>query len=207
MNTGDELEHFKGNKYVVWGEGKHSETGEDLVAYQSLTDGKLWFRPPHMFEETVPNPNDKDSKMKRFWKTGERVIFLDQYQELAMRTAGSSRHVFEEGMAVTGLGLPGEAGEVLEPLLDMLEPFFLFSKALLKATKVAEIVKKTLFHKHALDKEKMEKEVGDTFWYVSLGASTLKMKLSDIATANIAKLRKRYKDGDFKPELSINRTE
>lgn len=42
--------HFKGNTYVVIGEGTHTETDEDLVIYMSTKlDGKIWCRPKEMF--------------------------------------------------------------------------------------------------------------------------------------------------------------
>lgn len=45
--------HYKGNEYKVLGCAKHSETGEELVVYQSLSDGALWARPKEMFLEQV----------------------------------------------------------------------------------------------------------------------------------------------------------
>jgi hypothetical protein len=42
-----------GVEYRVIGVGKHSETEEDVVVYQSLTDNKLWVRPARMWEEEV----------------------------------------------------------------------------------------------------------------------------------------------------------
>lgn len=42
--------HFKGKTYIVVGEGKHTETGEDLVIYTNSTlDGSFWCRPKDMF--------------------------------------------------------------------------------------------------------------------------------------------------------------
>jgi len=46
--------HYKGNEYRVIGCGKHSETQEDLVFYQTLYGEKgLWARPLEMFIENV----------------------------------------------------------------------------------------------------------------------------------------------------------
>ena len=45
-------EHFKGNIYNVIGVGKHSETLEELVIYQS-EKGDIWIRPMEMFKEMV----------------------------------------------------------------------------------------------------------------------------------------------------------
>lgn len=49
-------QHFKGNKYLVIGLAKHSETLEEMVVYISLYDnpqGNLWIRPLKMFLENV----------------------------------------------------------------------------------------------------------------------------------------------------------
>lgn len=59
-------QHYKGNLYRVIGEGKHSETLEDLVFYEALYDNpksKFWIRPLKMFDEEVETP---DGKKKRF---------------------------------------------------------------------------------------------------------------------------------------------
>lgn len=44
--------HFKGNKYLVLGLAKHSETLEDMVVYIPLYDNdtsKIWVRPLELF--------------------------------------------------------------------------------------------------------------------------------------------------------------
>lgn len=47
-------EHFKGNRYEVFGAGTHSETGEALVYYRKLYDDySVWMRPVEMFVEHV----------------------------------------------------------------------------------------------------------------------------------------------------------
>jgi len=46
--------HYKGNLYRVMGVARHTETGEEVVMYQSLYgDYGLWVRPLTMFQETV----------------------------------------------------------------------------------------------------------------------------------------------------------
>lgn len=46
--------HYKGNVYKVIGIAKHSETLEELVIYQDVTDeNKLWARPAYMWNEEV----------------------------------------------------------------------------------------------------------------------------------------------------------
>lgn len=49
-------QHYKGNKYVVLGTARHSETLEELVVYVTLyenSEGPVWVRPLAMFTGTV----------------------------------------------------------------------------------------------------------------------------------------------------------
>lgn len=49
-------QHYKGNKYLVLGVAKHSETKEDLVVYVTLYENdmaSMWVRPLSMFTENV----------------------------------------------------------------------------------------------------------------------------------------------------------
>ena len=50
IRIGKKYRHFKGNEYLVLHLAKHSETLEDLVAYQALYGEKgIWVRPLDMF--------------------------------------------------------------------------------------------------------------------------------------------------------------
>lgn len=52
--------HYKGNCYQVIGVGKHTETEEEVVLYQSLYgDYALWVRPKVMFTEMVWYNNEQ----------------------------------------------------------------------------------------------------------------------------------------------------
>jgi NTP pyrophosphatase (non-canonical NTP hydrolase) len=104
---------------------------------------------------------------------------LDEYQELALRTAGH-RESARKQLTYSALGLTGESGEV------------------------AEIIKKAFYHGHPLDKEALHKELGDVLWYLAVMADGLGFSLDEIASANIAKLRARYPEG-FSQERSLNR--
>lgn len=110
-------------------------------------------------------------------------LSLDEYQNEAMRTApvgfaGSK----ELELAIFGLGIAGEAGEV------------------------AEVIKKEVGHGAQRDKEKIAKELGDVLWYLSVIAARYSLTLEDVACANIAKLRKRYPNG-FSHADSANRVD
>lgn len=106
---------------------------------------------------------------------------FNEYQQEALKTANTEKLTPIDCLTNAALGLNGEAGEF------------------------ADIVKKHLFQGHALDKDKLAKELGDCLWYASLASFVLEIPLEEIAKANIEKLRKRYSNGHFEAEKSINR--
>jgi NTP pyrophosphatase (non-canonical NTP hydrolase) len=83
-------------------------------------------------------------------------------------------------LAVMGLGIAGESGEV------------------------ADLIKKYIGHGHPLDKNLIAKELGDVLWYIAALATLNGLSLSDVAITNVAKLRLRYPEG-FSEEASRNR--
>jgi NTP pyrophosphatase (non-canonical NTP hydrolase) len=89
------------------------------------------------------------------------------YQANAKLTARTG----EGSLANWGLGLAGEAGEVVE------------------------LIKKHCFHGKALDRESLRKELGDVLWYISAICSEVGLELGDVAEANIDKLFARYPNG------------
>jgi len=104
---------------------------------------------------------------------------LNQYQALALRTAGHRQDV-QKTLTNTALGLAGESGEV------------------------ADIIKKTFYHGHPLDREALHEELGDVLWYLAVMADALGYDLDEIAQTNVDKLRTRYPEG-FSEEQSLNR--
>lgn len=104
---------------------------------------------------------------------------MNDYQVKAIRTAGTYDSDFKE-LAVLALGVAGEAGEV------------------------ADYIKKVVGHGHALDKDKLTKELGDVLWYVAVLSSVVGVNLETVARVNIDKLKARYPDG-FSSDRSINR--
>lgn len=106
---------------------------------------------------------------------------INEYQKLAMTTLNPE--LSEKDVLINGvMGLCGESGEAID------------------------IVKKWLAQGHALDKEKLAKELGDICWYLAETATALGYELEDIMAANIEKLKKRYPEG-FDAVRSVNRTE
>jgi NTP pyrophosphatase (non-canonical NTP hydrolase) len=105
----------------------------------------------------------------------------NEYQRLASRTFNTDQ-TMDEMLTNGALGLAGESGEV------------------------ADVIKKYLFHGHALDTAKVQKELGDLLWYVAQVSWALDFNLSDAMQANIDKLWERYPNG-FNHQDSINRKE
>jgi len=96
------------------------------------------------------------------------------YEEAALRTASQEALIHKLLNGV--LGLNGEAGEV------------------------AEVFKKHLFQGQELNSQSFIEEIGDVLWYCAMLANALDVSLSDIAKANIEKLKKRYPE-QFDQEL------
>ena len=95
---------------------------------------------------------------------------LADYQRLAALTARQDGSVSQRRL-VAALGLNGEAGEL------------------------GELIKKEIGHGHAIPREAIAKELGETLWYVAAVATLYDLDLAQIAEANIEKLRQRYPDG------------
>ena len=106
---------------------------------------------------------------------------FDAYQELAGRTSPEGRAALER-LTNGGLGLAGEAGEVVE------------------------LIKKHRYHGHALDPDEITKELGDVLWYVAEICTATGVSMGEVAERNIAKLRARYPAG-FSSSKSLERDE
>lgn len=104
----------------------------------------------------------------------------NEYQKLALRTAGTDNH---SDLMLNGvMGLCGESGECVD------------------------MVKKYIFQGHALNPDHLAKELGDVAWYLAITAYAIGYDLDTIMQMNIEKLKKRYPDG-FSYERSTNREE
>lgn len=67
-----------------------------------------------------------------------------------------------------------------------------------------DALKKWIGHGHELNLTEVEKELGDILWYVAEIATTLELRLDQIAEKNADKLAARYPEG-FSEERSKNR--
>lgn len=98
INTMKELKkgiylHYKGGKYRVLYEAKHSETKEPLVVYQNIEDeNKIWVRPKQMFQEEVELEGVKKPRFEfieeenNSWEHKCKLALAD-YQNLLKKTA------------------------------------------------------------------------------------------------------------------------
>lgn len=108
-----------------------------------------------------------------------RPLTANDYQRQAMRTLNPA--LGERDVLINGvMGLCGEAGEAID------------------------LVKKHLAQGHALDRERLAKELGDVAWYLAETATAIGCDLETILAENLEKLRARYPDG-FDAERSVHR--
>ena len=98
---------------------------------------------------------------------------FDEYQKLASRTANFTGKQAEYALAYLGLGVAGEAGEVVE--------------------KIKKIIRNDNGVVTPERREELKREMGDVLWYLSQLARHLDISFSDIAKINIEKLADRAK--------------
>ncbi len=53
ITVGKLYKHYKGNVYRIIALARHSETGEDMIVYQSVKNGDIWTRPQKMWNEKI----------------------------------------------------------------------------------------------------------------------------------------------------------
>lgn len=58
-----------------------------------------------------------------------------------------------------------------------------------------ELVKKGIFHRKGIDRDKAIKELGDVCWYLAALCTKLDLSLADVMQENIDKLKARYPHG------------
>lgn len=90
----------------------------------------------------------------------------DDFQAKCLRTVKSAPG--RDTLLLCGLGIGGEAGEVIEP------------------------IKKHAFHGKDLDAAHVAKEIGDVLWYLAVLADSIGWKLSDVMAENVRKLEERH---------------
>jgi NTP pyrophosphatase (non-canonical NTP hydrolase) len=94
---------------------------------------------------------------------------FSEYESKAARTINPA--LDEKGRMIdAAAGLAEEAGEALS------------------------IVRKHLYQGRELDREKLEKELGDVLWCLAMTAKAAGLSLEAIAAANVKKLQQRHPD-------------
>lgn len=96
------------------------------------------------------------------------------YRDNVLRTANFTIKLDSEAtssLVAAGLGLAGEAGEVVD------------------------MIKKDVFHGSFISKEKYKKEIGDLLWYAEVLMHLLRLTEEEVKQANIDKLQARYPNG------------
>ena len=73
-----------------------------------------------------------------------------------------------------------------------------------EAGEFTDMLKKHIFYGKPLDLVNLQEEAGDTMWYIGVAIDELRTTLDELMTANIAKLRKRYK-GKFDADRALER--
>ena len=108
------------------------------------------------------------------------MMDLNEYQNLALRTASNST---QENLILNGvMGICGEGGECID------------------------LVKKSMFQGHELNKDKLKDELGDVMWYLAVAAKGIGVDLAEVAEFNINKLKTRFPN-KFTAEDSIARVD
>lgn len=147
-----------------------------------------------VIEEKIEKWNREINTQEMRVEREKTVLDATAYQRLAMRTndgkctdrllafieANPSLDV--GGIINASYGLSGESGEL------------------------NDYIKKAIFHGHALDGVKLEKEIGDCCWYIAMMCESFGFDLDVIFRMNIKKLEERYPEG-FSEERSIHRKE
>lgn len=124
---------------------------------------------------------DENHKLREKIIQGDFSMTTYEYQQAVERTTVLPPDEKEYRFTNFGMGLAGEAGEVVDQL------------------------KKTCFHGHELDVKHLSEELGDVMWYVATIANTAGISLDAVMCENVQKLKERYPEG-FDKERSKNRT-
>ena len=106
---------------------------------------------------------------------------LSDYQSSAARTVNPALSP-DDRLLDAAAGLAEEAGEILAR------------------------VRKHRFQQRELDRDGIVAELGDALWCLTMVATSLDVRLDDVAARNLAKLRSRYPDG-FSPAAARERAD
>lgn len=105
----------------------------------------------------------------------------NEYQKLSTRTMNPNLNL-QESLDNMAYGIVGEVGEVID------------------------LLKKSKFQGHELNKDKLQEEIGDVMFYIANLCTLNNISLEVVLENNVDKLKKRY-PGGFKVSDSVNREE
>lgn len=100
-------------------------------------------------------------------------ITFDEYQQGVARTSVLKDGPQDRRMHMTGMGIVGEVGEL------------------------CDLCKKVIFHRHPLDLEKLEKEIGDVLYYVAEGCNAHDAKLAEVMGHEFEQMERYYEEMAF----------
>lgn len=87
------------------------------------------------------------------------------------------------------------AARTINPALDERERLIDAAAGLAEeAGEALSIVRKHLYQGRELDRDRLEKELGDALWCLAMTARAAGLSLDGVAAANIAKLEQRHPD-------------
>lgn len=99
-------------------------------------------------------------------------VFTTRYRDAVMRNCPNfGTDSMETKLSLGGLGLAGEAGEVVD------------------------LIKKVLHHGKPIDREKLILEMGDVRWYLEYLDAALGVTREEVEAANMKKCFARYPNG------------
>lgn len=105
---------------------------------------------------------------------------------------------------VMSLAKPGE--DIIRSMTPLQAHLFhMASAASFETGELGDAVKKHVIYNHDLDVQNVIEEIGDILFYLTGIAAGLNFTLEDCIEANVAKLKKRYPDGNFTKEHSLKR--
>lgn len=109
---------------------------------------------------------------------------MNYRNEVLRNCPGFDSTSMHDKLALGGLGVAGEAGEV------------------------ADLVKKILYHDAAFaeNRDKLIKEMGDVYWYLEYLAAAIGVDTEAVLRANVEKLRKRHPNG-WTPESAKSKAD
>lgn len=124
--------------------------------------------------------------------TVEGTVAPGNYAEFVWR--GNFTENERDAQFLAGLGLMGEAAEILALTERCVAEHMAASALAVRAGNVGDYLKKVLIHGKELDRDHLVEELGDVLWYFQHTCNTFGITVEEVKEGNIAKLCDRYPD-------------